>query len=108
MEGDFVIVTEGDGDASLGVLGRGLAQGVFGDDEDGSGVGQFDCGTETGDAGANYEKVAVHRHCDSNNVVSVIWMLWTRGWCGIRKNEPIFDAFLFFRPGGRKPMRLLP
>jgi hypothetical protein len=67
VERDLVIVAERDGDAALGVFGRRLAQGVLGHDENGSGLRQFDCGTETGDAGANDQKVAVHRHCDSSN-----------------------------------------
>ena len=67
VQRDLIVVAERHGDAALRVFGRGLAQGVFGDHENAAGLRQFDCRAQTGDAGANDQKVAVHRHCDSNN-----------------------------------------
>ncbi len=58
---------EGDCNPALRVLRRRLAQGILRDHKHGSGLRCFDCSAQAGDAGANYEKVTVHRHCDSNN-----------------------------------------
>ena len=37
VERDFAVITEGNGDTAPGIFGRGFAQGVFGDYEDGPG-----------------------------------------------------------------------
>jgi len=59
VEGNFVIVGEGDGDAALCVFGGGLVQAAFGDDQYTPGGGEFDGGAKAGDTAANNQKIGV-------------------------------------------------
>ena len=61
VEVEAVVLGHGGGDAALGVLRRGLAELILGEEQNASGGGELNGGTETGDAGADDQEVDMDR-----------------------------------------------
>jgi hypothetical protein len=57
MERDVFIAFHGDGDSALGVVGVGLGEGFFGDDQDIAVGGEFDGGAKAGNASSHDKKI---------------------------------------------------
>ena len=57
MEGNVLIAFHGNGDSALSVVGVGLAERFFGDDQYIAVAGQFDGGAETGNTRAHDQKI---------------------------------------------------
>ena len=79
VEADFVVIRQGDGDATLGVFGGGFFQAVFGDYEHAAGGGEFNGGAETCYAGANDEEIGsegVQGLCSGLLIPMVVLKVW--------------------------------
>jgi 3-dehydroquinate synthase len=63
VEVDLVIIAEGRGDAALGILRRGLAQAVLGDNQYGTRPGKLNGSPQSGHAGTHHEIIPADRIC---------------------------------------------
>jgi hypothetical protein len=61
MQLDLVVVTEGDGDATLRVFGGGFPKAFLGHHQHRTRLGEFDCRAQTGHSGSNDKKIRIHR-----------------------------------------------
>jgi hypothetical protein len=59
MQADFVFVAKSGGYSSLSEVRCGVANLAFGEDEDPTGVGQFDRSAQSGDPGSNDQEVTL-------------------------------------------------
>ena len=59
MKRDLVLVAQSHRHATLGVLGGGLFERIFGDDKYLAGLGEIDGRAKSGDAGSNDQKIGI-------------------------------------------------